>query len=147
MLRHQQDHAVVVALMSHPSEVCQDLTSAQHEEGFIFYSVHLLYVAPTCRSTHILSLRSLKALLSELSLLLLFYIDSGAELCFKYPRSSGFNNLFSSKEYWTHAHAVKLTFVDTLVCSDGRSNTTVAVCVHVLWGLTAGTWRGGPRWR
>lgn len=145
MLRHQQDHGVVVALMSHPSEVCQDLTSAQHEEGFIFYSVHLLYVAPTCRSNHILSLRSLKALLSELSLLLLFCIDSEVELYFKYLRSTVFNNLFSSRDYWTHAHAVKPleTFVDTLMCSDGRSNTTVAVCVHVLWRLTAGMWRGG----
>lgn len=34
---------MVVALMSHPSEVCQDLTSAQSREGFIFYSVDRLY--------------------------------------------------------------------------------------------------------
>lgn len=48
MLRHRQDHTVIVALMSHPSEVCQDL--AQHGEGFIFYSVHLLYVVHVTQS-------------------------------------------------------------------------------------------------
>lgn len=50
MLRHQQDHAVVVALMSHPSDFCQDLTSAQRGEGFIFSSVHLLYVVCVTQS-------------------------------------------------------------------------------------------------
>lgn len=39
---------MIVALMSHPSEVCQDL--AQHGEGFIFYSVHLLYVVHVTQS-------------------------------------------------------------------------------------------------
>lgn len=50
MLRHQQDHAVVVALMSHPSDFCQNLTSAHRGEGFIFSSVHLLYVVCVTQS-------------------------------------------------------------------------------------------------